>query len=79
MDPRKGQLSAHSAERLTPGRKPELGAALRTDVLAYPALSFKPHQRLVYKGVPGVEPVGYLVADQVAAVVGAHFAALRRA
>jgi hypothetical protein len=30
-------------------------------VLAYPAFPFKPHQRLVYKGVPGVEPVGYLV------------------
>ena len=61
MDSRQGQLPAGSAERLAPRRKPELGAALRTDVLAYPALLFQPPQRLVYKGVPGVEPVGYLV------------------
>src|SRR5215471_14685343 len=61
MDPRKGQLPAGSAERLAARREPELGAALRTDVLAYPAVLFKPEQRLGYKGVPGVEPVGYLV------------------
>src|SRR6266480_6818670 len=61
MDSRQGQLPAGTAERLAPRRKPELGAALRTDVLAYPALLFQPPQRLVYKGVPGVEPVGYLV------------------
>jgi hypothetical protein len=61
MDPRKGQLPAGSAERLAPRRKPELGTALRTDVLAYAALLFKLPQCLVHKGVPGVEPVGYLV------------------
>jgi hypothetical protein len=61
MNPRKGQLPAGSQNVSLPGENPELGAALRTDVLAYPALPFKPHQRLVYTGVPGVEPVGYLV------------------
>src|SRR5262249_22808618 len=35
VDPRKRQLPAGSAERLAPRRKPELGAALRADVLAY--------------------------------------------
>jgi hypothetical protein len=30
-------------------------------VLAYPALPFQLHQRRIYKSVPGVEPVGYLV------------------
>ena len=61
MDSRQGQLPAGSAERLAARRKPELGATLRTDVLAYLALPFQLHQRLGYKSVPGVEPVGYLV------------------
>jgi len=30
-------------------------------MLAYPAIPFQLHQRLGYEGVPGVEPVGYLV------------------
>jgi hypothetical protein len=30
-------------------------------MLAYPAIPFQLHQRPGYKGVPGVEPVGYLV------------------
>jgi hypothetical protein len=61
MDSRQGQLPAGSAERLAAWRKPELGASLRTDVLAYLALPFQLHQRRVYKSVPGVEPVGNLV------------------
>src|SRR5690349_17550948 len=61
MDSRQGQLPAGRAERLAAWRKPERGATLRTDVLAYLALLFQLHQRRVYKSVPGVEPVGYLV------------------
>ena len=61
MDSRQGQLPAGSAERLAAWRKPELGATLRTDVLAYLALPFQLYQRRVYKSMPGVEPVGYLV------------------
>ena len=115
MDSQQGQLPAGSAERLAAWRKPELGATLRTDVLAYLALPFQLYQRRVYKSVPGVEPVGYIVlyvpgpdgvvllldvdldgvpdlcgmwhggssqtlgADQVAAIVCAHFVAVRQA
>src|SRR5215472_7641238 len=61
MDPRERQLSAGSAECLALRRKPEVGAALGADVLAYLALLFKLPHRLVYEGVRGVEPVGYHV------------------
>ena len=61
MDSRQGQLPAFTAERLARRRKPVLGAILGTDVLTDRAGLFQPHQRLVDQGVPGVEPVGYLV------------------
>ncbi len=61
MDSRNGQLTASTAERLALRRKPVLGATLGTDVLTDRAGLFQPHQRFVDQGVPGVEPVGYLV------------------